>query len=309
MNSLGTPSSEEVRRSSAPLSIENDAQNDLAHRIYRLSTDLQESPLVIPDYTETVLNHIPLRARTKNKPGSHLNISTGTIEGALSHATLTTTDATKRTGSAQVLYTYNPGAQLWEAWNDPSATEPNAAYSNVGLIDELDSQLPDEIFESLYDTIPTGPQIVSLLVGHLSSKARTNARQARYSSHVPIVGPDFFTPRSTELFVQKNNRKVQQALFVSAVYASDYGSIEKSLSYGISLDSGVLQGGGGVLSYKSGSYMPQTRLNMYAKNSDESFAKTVFDHGVNELRRRYDVHDSQSAQPGPTEQYPRRAAL
>ena len=125
MEFIGSSHSKETRQSTEPLSIEIGEQAELFHRLNILRKGLEESPLVIPDWTRITLKAIPLRRHTKQNPGAYMNIESGSkIAGSifdqglyqdLSHATITITDKSKPISHAQSLYTFRPGAEVWES--------------------------------------------------------------------------------------------------------------------------------------------------------------------------------------------------
>lgn len=286
MEILDSMNSKDTRQSTEPLSIDIGEQTELFHQLNSLSQELNENPFVIPDWVKNSLKSIPLRRPTKQNPGAYMNIESGSkradphsapdgFSQALSHATITLTDKSKPVSHAQSLYTFRPGVEVWESWGRPRQTQPDATYSNIDFLDILDSQIPDELFSSLYDKNPSGSEIVQLLTGHLAKAAKTKAQLKRYStSSIISGGEDYVSSRTTEFFVNTRNKRIYHALLVSATHNTDYGPIKETIGYSTEADNQKFYTAGGFVRFEAGVETPQARLDAYAVGKQQ-FGETL----------------------------------
>ncbi len=274
MNQLRSINPEDTRQSTESLHIEPSEQAELFNQLSELDESLEQSPFVIPDWTRMALKSIPLRRPKHSVPGAYMNIESGAKQQGntqrLTHASITITDKSKPVGRAQNLYALNPGAELWESWSQPRQTEPNAIYNNPDFIEVLDSQIPDELFESLYDKIPTGSEIVALLAGHLEKAAKTRTRAKRYSTTDLIIGEDYAGARTTEFLVRAQNKRIHRALLISATHESSYGPIKETIGYATLSDSKKMHEAGGFVRLEADLAVPQARLDAYAIGRDQA---------------------------------------
>lgn len=285
---MATSGSMDRLQGSARLEIDFGEQAELVHSISKLSEELQQSPTVIPTRDKSTLRGVTLRKPSQRQPGAYLSIETTEHVSKQPQAVVVVTDKSRAVANSAVAYHYRSGLEVWEEWR-PTQTAPDRIYDNTTMIGILDDQMPTDVLGGLQDHVPTGIEIVHMLVSHLNTMARTRTRDTTYSSsRILLGGDDFATTVDSELRTRQHNGRVQRRLAITAAYLTDMGALEKTYSYETTHTPSGLSATDGRVTISTIDEIPRARLDSFAARDQYNHHPVdSLDHAIEQLREEY----------------------
>lgn len=284
MNTAETIPTEKVHTSSVPLDLGTDQRLNLVHELRGLSNELQENLFSTPATRKVNLKGISVRSQDVG--GSRMYMELETIRPSTGpSASSISLSGNRPMRIEQRSYIHRPSFDVWEEWR-PGASEPRSLISSRGLISLLEPLLPEETFEPIADTDPSGAEVASLLADYLKKKARTRTETTHYKAHNVLVGlPDF--TRDTDFVVRNVNERVTRGLYIAASFLlDDYGHLRKAYSFETSDNHGNLKSANGSLRVSATEAVPKARLDAFAQRdqirNDPSLGLTL---GIADIRR------------------------
>lgn len=274
--------------SSARLDIDFSEQRELVHNIRALSLELDESPMATPAKDKHSLRGIALRRPNRERPGSYMSIESTESPGRQPKATIVITDKSKNVGNSALAYHYRSSLDVWEE-RRPAQTAPIAIHDSSAMVSLLDNQMTSGVLEGLQDHIPTGIEIVHMLVSQLRNSARTRMRDSTYaSSRIILGGEDYATTVESGLRIRENNGRVQHSLAVNAVYLTDMGEVDKTYSYDTIHTSRTLISADGRVVFSTIDEIPKARLDGFAqRDQEQNHPVDALNHAIEQLREEY----------------------
>lgn len=289
MNTIGSAPRTEQHSRSRRLEIDFGEQQELAHRVKKLSDDLGESPSAKPDWKDISLRGVGLRVEPRRgKAQSFMSLDIVEQLNGLPSATIRITDALPKRNAT---YSLQPDFDAWEEWQ-AGMTTPSRIVDNGDLINILDGQLPVEhVFDTLADRTPTGLEIAHMLADNVKKSARTRIQKKRYSTAKIVVGgADYIGGVETRLNIQVVNGRTRHGLFVAATQLTGLGMIEKQYGYEALFNSRTLQEAGGMVGFSSDESISAGRLDAFAqRDQHRNYPVDSLNQGIDRLRQSYKV--------------------
>lgn len=289
MNSIRPSSGMDKNSRSRRLEIDFGEQQELAHRVKRLSEDLEESPLATPDRESISLRGVGLRVETpRGKPQSYMSLDILEQLNGPASATIRISDGTPKTDAS---YNLLPDFDSWEEWQ-AGMTSPSRVIDNGDLINLLDGQVPVEnVFDALADRIPSGLEVAHMLAHAVKKSARTRTRKKQYSTaEVILGGNDYMGGVETVFSTRQVNGRTRYGLFVAAAHLTSFGMVEKQYSYEALFSTRTLQEAGGEVIFSAHDTIPAGRLDAFAqRDQHRNYPVDSLNQALSRIRKKYKV--------------------